>query len=137
LLLFYHCLLLFYQCFLVPQARHGQLNAMGWFGNIGIASPAGPSDLQSNPDAMLNSEHLLVSHCLPSTFKQLGLIPFLSQLPPVFICCPWPATLAHAFCFLPVVINPISSWPVAFVMQHLPLILMHASTGPLAHVFFQ
>jgi len=43
---------------LVLQARHGQLNAMGWFGNIGIASPAGPSDLHSNPDAMLNSEHL-------------------------------------------------------------------------------
>ncbi|KAA6421081.1 MAG: hypothetical protein FRX49_08992 [Trebouxia sp. A1-2] len=38
------------------QARHGQLNAMGWFGNIGIASPAGPSDLQSNPDAMLNND---------------------------------------------------------------------------------
>ncbi|DBA97682.1 TPA: hypothetical protein ACH3X3_012574 [Trebouxia sp. C0006] len=38
------------------QARHGQLNAMGWFGNIGIASPAGPSDLHSNPDAMLNND---------------------------------------------------------------------------------
>lgn len=38
------------------QARHGQLNAMGWFGNIGIATPTGPHDMQSTADAMLNSD---------------------------------------------------------------------------------
>ncbi len=64
-------LLLFYQCLLLLQARHGQLNAMGWFGNIGIALPAGPSELQSNPDAMLTSEHLLFSNCLPMSFNHL------------------------------------------------------------------
>lgn len=65
-------LLLFYQCLLLLQARHGQLNAMGWFGNIGIASPAGPSDLHSDPDAMLNSEHLLIS--FNSLFQWLSII---------------------------------------------------------------
>ena len=65
--------LLFYPCLLLLQARHGQLNAMGWFGNIGIASPVGPSDLQSNPDAMLNSEHLLFSSVIPMAFNHLSI----------------------------------------------------------------
>ena len=37
------------------QARHGQLNAMGWFGNVGIASPANPTDMQPGGDALLSS----------------------------------------------------------------------------------
>ena len=30
------------------QARHGQLNAMGWFGSIGTAQPAGAHDMQNS-----------------------------------------------------------------------------------------
>ena len=40
------------------QARHGQLNAMGWFGNVGIATPANPADMQPAGDALLTSMFL-------------------------------------------------------------------------------
>lgn len=33
------------------QARHGQLNAMGWFGSIGTGSPAALQDLQNAGEA--------------------------------------------------------------------------------------
>ena len=107
-------LLLFYQCLLLLQARHGQLNAMGWFGNIGIALPAGPSELQSNPDAMLNSEHLLFSNCLPMSFNHL---PSVFQL---FSNC-LPMSLNH----LPVVLQLFTSCllfvSAALGLQRLPL----------------
>ncbi len=59
---------------------------MGWFGNIGIASPAGPSDLQSNPDAMLNSEHLLFSSVIPMAFNHLSIFSrlFSNCFPTIF-----------------------------------------------------
>ncbi|KAL3151010.1 hypothetical protein ABBQ38_012881 [Trebouxia sp. C0009 RCD-2024] len=38
------------------QARHGQLNAMGWFGNVGIATPSNPADMQPGGDPLVTSE---------------------------------------------------------------------------------
>lgn len=40
------------------QARHGQLNAMGWFGNVGIATPANPADMQPGSDSLITSMFL-------------------------------------------------------------------------------
>lgn len=45
------------------QARHGQLNAMGWFGNVGIATPANPADMQPAGDALLSSTLPPTSRC--------------------------------------------------------------------------
>ena len=45
-------------CVCGTQARHGQLNAMGWFGNVGIATPANPADMQPAGDALLTSMFL-------------------------------------------------------------------------------
>ena len=40
------------------QARHGQLNAMGWFGNVGIATPPHPADMQPGGDPLITSRLL-------------------------------------------------------------------------------
>lgn len=63
------------------------------------------------------------------TFNNWLIVGFLfTQLPPVRICCSWPAALAHAFCLLPFAVSPISSWHVAFAMQHLLSAFCHQST---------
>ena len=76
------------------QARHGQLNAMGWFGNVGIASPANPADMQPGSDALLSSTSssllqsypiLVMLHSHPSWTILLGLPCFSHTLS--WSCC--------------------------------------------------
>ena len=75
------------------QARHGQLNAMGWFGNVGIATPTNPADMQPAGDALLTSMFpppWLSNPCSPlcnlanpADMQPVGGVPLASMLLPV------------------------------------------------------